>query len=283
MTISVQIIEDSISEADVRLTSFQLRYPRFIHAELMTHKSFSRSASSSRAIPVQKIIAAILADPAEPIEWGSNKRGMQAGEPLQGWRLWAVRRAWHFSKRCAILAARVGQAVGVHKQVINRILEPWSHISVVLTATDFKNFFALRCHKDADPTFQELAKLMRGAYMVGSPKLLKHGEWHLPYITDVDREAWHIEDLLEMSSARCARVSYNNHFGIRANIHEDKKLFKQLTGGELVHASPTEHQATPDRFRLKPNNESWNDLEKHGNLRGWKQHRKFIDGEFIEG
>lgn len=280
MTITVKIIEDSVSKEGKRLTTFQLYYPRFIHSEVMTHKSFSRSASSSRAMPVKLIIRAILDDPATPVEWGSNQRGMQAGVALQGWRLWLVKTAWHIGKHLAVLTARVATLSGAHKQVINRILEPYAHINVVLTATEYTNFFKLRCHKDADPTFQELAKLIRGKKTTSTPRVLQAGKWHLPYVTDKERAIYDNADLCIMSAARCARVSYNKHAGGAADFKNDLRLFNQLMGGEIKHASPTEHQAKPD---TKTSAGHWRAPDKHGNLVGWCQARKYLKGEFIQG
>lgn len=253
----------------------QLRYPRIIHSEFMTHKVFGRNGSSSRAITLSRMIEAILRDPAEPVEWGSNQRGMQAGEPLRGLRLAATRAAWHGAKRCAILMARVMQLAGAHKQVANRILEPWSHISVVVTSVYWDNFFALRDHKDADPTIQELARKMHKAYQTSQPRELAHGEWHLPYAEDPEMP---LGEAKIRSAARCARVSYNNHDGTTSSFTNDLRLVDQLLG-EPVHATPFEHQATPDGRR--PSNGAWNNPKLHGNLRGWKQFRKMIPNEAV--
>lgn len=176
MTITAKIIADSVSSEGIRLTTFQLRYPRIVHSELMTHRVFSRGASSSRAIPIGRSIAEILRDPAEPVEWGSNKPGMQAGAELSGIRRTLVKLAWHGTKRAAILGARISQWAGAHKQVANRILEPWSHISVVLTSTDFSNWFALRCHPNADPTLKALADAMYHVMEQSVPTSLQPGE-----------------------------------------------------------------------------------------------------------
>ena len=280
MTISAKIIADSVSSEGIRLTTFQLRYPRIVHSELMTHRVFSRGASSSRAIPISRSIKDILRDPAEPVAWGSNKPGMQAGAELTGIRRTLARMAWHGTKRCAILGARVSQWAGAHKQVANRILEPWSHISVVVTSTDYENWFALRCHPNADPTLKALADAMFEARKKSIPLTLQPGQWHLPYITERDRRDHEgdIEVLKKISAARCARVSYNNHDGRRSTLGEDEKLFEYLVADAPVHASPTEHQATPDK-RWSRNR--WAKPELHGNFRGWIQFRKTLPGEAV--
>lgn len=280
MTIEAKIIADSVSQEDIRLTTYQLKYPRIIHSELMTHRVISRNASSSRAIPIQKQIRNILQDPAEPVEWGSNQKGMQAGEPLTGWRLTATKFAWHSAKHAAVLSARLALKAGAHKQVANRILEPWSHISVVLTATDFRNWFALRCHEDADPTIRALAEAMLLVRKSSQPKLLMPGEWHLPYVSELEAALHNLEDQLRISSARCARVSYLTHEGQIPDLQSDFALFDRLVGSDPKHASPTEHQATPDKLWSR---NRWAKPDEHGNFRGWRQHRKMIEGEAVYG
>ena len=112
--------------------------------------------------------------------------------------------------------------LGVHKQHANRLLEPFQHITVVASATDWSNFFALRCHKDAQPEFQELAKAMYSLYTARIPKVLELGEWHLPFVTPEERLKFPIDDLITMSVARCARVSYNTHDGTEQSLEKDK-------------------------------------------------------------
>ena len=154
MTITAKIIADSISPAGARLTTLQLRYPRFIHAEFMTHRMFSRNASSSRAIPVERLIQDVLDDPAMPVFWGKNQPGMQAredhhalvgGEGVSGYDHFddSITReaAWLISRGIAIQHAREFAKAGYHKQIVNRLLEPFSHINVVVTATEWENFF----------------------------------------------------------------------------------------------------------------------------------------------
>jgi hypothetical protein len=278
MSVNVKIILDSISPEGIRLTTYQLRYPRMIHSEFMTHRVLSRNAGSSRAVPISEVIRRILADPANPSHWGSNKPGMQAGAELTGVRRVMAKLAWHGAKRAAIFSARVLQLAGAHKQVANRILEPWSHIEVVATGTDWVNFFALRHHKDADPTFRELAAKMTLALANSVPTKLHPGDWHLPYITEQDRiDVDHdIEKLKRMSSARCGRVSYLTHDNETPSLENDLKLFERLMGGDPKHSSPTEHQATPDK---KWTRNRWAKPELHGNLRGFIQFRKTIAGE----
>lgn len=286
MTIEAKVVADSISPEGVRLTTLQLKYPRFIHSELMTHRVFSRNASSSRAIPILTMLRNTVADMAEPVMWGSNNPGMQSKAPLTGFRLWIARRLWRVAGWVAAGFAYGLHLAGAHKQIANRIVEPWSHISVVVTSTDWVNWFALRDHPDADPTINLLAKKMRLAMGQSTPKKLAHGEWHLPYVTMTTHldaaayaEAGHgsIWDLLiKASVARCARVSYLTHDRKEPSLMADIKLYDRLVVSKPVHASPTEHQATPDKLWSR---NRWAHPAEHGNFFGWRQHRKQIEGE----
>jgi thymidylate synthase ThyX len=186
MTISAKIIADS-KVGSTRLTTMVLRYPRFIHAEFMTHRVFSRNASSSRAIPVQKMIEQVENDPAMPVWWGKNQAGMQAREALDPQTQEKALIYWHAQRYAAINHAHMLVSLGVHKQLVNRILEPWQHIEVVVTSTDWANFYALRDHPDAQPEIQALAQAMYAAHQSSTPVELKLGDWHLPFITPDDR------------------------------------------------------------------------------------------------
>lgn len=302
MTIEAKVIADSISEQDIRLTTFQLRYPRFIHAELMTHRLFSRNASSSRAIPVKRMIEDLRRDPAMPIFWGSNQPGMQAGAELTGGDLDRCKHEWLLAMEHAIHHAEFMMQSHLHKQIANRILEPWAHINVVVTATDYANFYALRRHKDAQPEIKALADAMFAAQNKSRPELLLPGQWHLPYITADDRsyvcnnigelshkilcDSAHVrkEALLRTSVARCGRVSYLTHDGRPTTIEEDLALYERLVGNAPLHASPAEHQATPDtRYLSGTDNGVWRNAAEHGNFTGWRQLRKMLPNEFVPG
>lgn len=318
MTITAQVIADSISPEGIRLTTMQLRYPRFIHAEAKTHRvitidgimyeetidtgfmddpDLSRNASSSRAIPVNRMIEDLRRDPAMPIFWGSNKPGMQAGEELNLAEIDFCKSSWNYAMLDAIRHVEGMVASGLHKQIANRILEPWAHINVVVTATDWENFFTLRRHADAQPEIKALADAMHHAMSQSTPTNLLPGEWHLPYITKDDRkeanfgpsQTYGRESLKAVSVARCARVSYLTHDGRQTTIDEDLALYDRLLGAQPLHASPAEHQATPDILNTGkeltqfPPEPGWEHPEQHGNFRGWIQLRKTLPGEFIAG
>jgi len=272
MTIQADIVEDSIGPNKKRITTFVLKYPRYIHAEVMTHRMFSRNASSSRAMPLKAVRKLIRQDMAIPTHIGLNKRGMQADEEVGKLKKILTISLWKALGKTSLFVSWIFDKMNIHKQVANRIVEPWSHITVVLTATDFDNFFALRFHKDAQPEIYELAKKMHESMSNGSPKHLKLGEWHLPFITKEDRlENDNIDVLKKRSAAKCARVSYNNHDGSKSSTKQDLALYDRLMGSIPKHSSPTEHQAMACK-----------DVSvRSGNLAGWIQFRKTIVDENI--
>ena len=288
--IQAKIIADSISPNYIRLTTMQLIYPRFIHSEFMTHRAFSRNASSSRAIPVKKMLEMICNEPAAPIHWGANQPGMQADlelldtyDPSIGTspKQYAKNLWLQAAKDAASMAERMME-IGVHKQIANRILEPYQHIQVVVTATDWDNFFELRAHPDAQPEIQALARLMKSAMDAHVPQRLNYGEWHLPYITEEDYQEMinqghsyeeMVGTLAQVSAARCCRVSYLKHDGRTATVDEDLKLCARLAGARPIHASPFEHQATPDQIA----GGHWDYKFLHGNFNGWIQYRKQLE------
>lgn len=288
MSAEVKVIVDSISPEGKRITTLQLKYWRAIHGEVMTHRVFSRNASSSRAIPVMKLIMQVLTDPAGPIHWGQNRPGMQATEELTGWRLGVAKGLWRTAGVVAAGFAWGMVKVGLHKQVANRILEPWQYIHVVLTSTEWENFFELRLDQDAQPEFRELAGKIKAALDQSVPAKLNHGEWHLPYVTDEDRERvksfaqtdeeyWNT--LKNISAARCCRVSYLRHDGKTPRIADDLSLCDKLVGARPLHASPFEHIATPDQLIAASRGlpAKWDAPQRHGNFIGWIQYRKLIE------
>jgi thymidylate synthase ThyX len=269
--IQAKIVEDSIAPSGARLTTFVLTYPRFIHSEFMTHRMFSRNASSSRAIPVKKSIQMVIDNPVIPLAFTKNKAGMQGGEALSGDQEAAAISAWLEGRDRAVEMAQKLADLEVHKQYANRILEPYSHITVVCSATDYANFFALRCHVMAQPEIMALADLMYEEYRTSSPKQMEIGDMHLPFVSDEERNELRQDDLIKMSVARCARVSYLNHEGKKPTIEEDKALYDRLVGSAPIHASPAEHQAI-----------AMGDPSRSGNFQGWIQYRKLLIDENVE-
>jgi len=315
MTISATIILRSKSqETGKEVATVMARYPHFIHAELMTHKDFSRNASSSRAIPIMRLIKNIIRDPAMPIYWGSNKPNMQAGAQLTGWKLWLAKKAWLGAMWMAIGFALILYWIGLHKQIGNRILEPWAHINTLITSSRWNNFYALRIHPDAQPEIHELAKCIKESIAAAPVQMLQRGMWHLPFasraqdwndaythckVNRITRDEPRYEEKLAhlklISTARCARVSYLTHDGRETTFEEDRKLADRLIGSTPLHASPAEHQCTPDWYDQKDAMMSrhagdgknlswqpeWENSHLHGNLSGWIQFRKTLKGEYV--
>lgn len=270
MTIEAKVVLDSISPDGIRLTTMQLRYPKMIHGELMTHRVFSRNASSSRAIPVERYIEQIRADPAMPVAWGKNQKGMQAQETIEDKDAEEAKRLWLEGREFAAQIATRLAALGVHKQLANRVIEPWVHISVVVTSTEWENFYGLRDHKDAQPEMKFLAETALDAHRKSEPQIVDYGYWHLPYV-DIEKERLSGAQAAMASVARCARVSYLNHDGTNPDILKDMELHHKLK--ESGHWSPFEHQATPLKI-VEGNDDNWS-----GNFYGWKQYRKTFQGE----
>lgn len=263
--ISAEIVADSVNVEGRRLTTMKICYPRFIHAEFMTHRAFSRNASSSRAIPVTRMLTSIDAELAEPVSWGRNQAGMQARVELDVTDRRAAQAVWRGAGRDAVRASQHLSEIGAHKQIANRVTEPWQHIDVVVTATDWDNFFALRCHADADPTMAELAWSMAHAYFrpQSQPRVCEHERFsHLPFVGEDEVRDLDERRALAASVARCARVSYRNHDGSAANLDRDLELADSLSASG--HWSPFEHQAMPG-----PGTRS-------GNFRGWIQYRQTL-------
>lgn len=296
------ILKSVAKETNVRLNTVQLVYPRFIHAELMTHREFSRNASSSRAIPVAKMIEQVRNNPAMPIHWGANQPGMQADNQLSDTDRERAILMWKYSAELAAGQAARMNELGLHKQVANRILEPFQWMHTIVTTASFTNWDGLRRHKDAQPEIKHLADICAEAVANAPDQVLEYGEWHLPYIQGSDWQAAsdflqkgriirsmpshdeQIEVLKKVSAARCARVSYLTHDGQAPTIEADLALFERLAGSQPIHASPLEHQATPDSksWISRMNKYDWDNPELHGNLPGWIQHRKLIPGEYIK-
>ena len=264
---TAKVIADSTSPSDTRLTTLEVRLHRFVLAELNTHRVFSRNSASSRAIPIAKQIERVLTDPALPLEYGSKRTGMQAGPPLEGEALVDAQQVWLAARDGAVAAAQELLRLGVHKQVANRLLEPFMWHTVIVSSTDWDGFWTQRCSPLAQPEIRVAAEAMRDAVRASTPTALASGDWHLPYITEDDRNETgraH-ETLRRVSAARCGRVSYLTQDG-RRDLDEDLKLYDRFVTADPPHASPLEHVATPVPAQ---------GARQVGNLRGWLQLRHF--------
>lgn len=273
MSYSATVLADSIAHG-VRLTTLEVVMPRIVLAEFNTHRTFSRNSASSRAIPVEKRIKQVRKAPFVPEAFGANQRGMQAGETLSRTKNWMARALWIAAMHLSCLAASLLARIGVHKQWANRLIEPYSFQTVIVTATEWENFFALRLSPEAQPEIRRVAELMKAAMDASVPAPRNVGEWHLPLVSSEDVEL-PLMDRVKCSCARCARVSYVTHDGKR-NPEADIGLHdKLLTSG---HMSPFEHAAQvqkPSRAKTPV---------FYGNFRGpWLQYRKQLPGEAVFG
>lgn len=265
MPIRATIIADSISEQGARITTFELEYPRFVHAELMTHRVFSRNAGSTRAIPAEKFRERVQRDPAMPVRWGINGKGMQDHGIADPAVAAEAEKVWLEARDNAIASAKRLGELGIHKQLVNRILEPWQHIVVLVTATSWGNWYHLRRDAKAQPEIKALADAMWVEHTSSAPRLVRPGEWHLPLVSADEVRLYTWADLCKISTGRCARVSYLTHHGVR-DTSADVSLHDQLQHDG--HWSPFEHPATP---HTAPH---W-----EGNFYGWQQYRKTIPNE----
>lgn len=329
--IKAKIICDSVNTDGKRLTTFELEYPRIVHAEFMTHRQISRNAASSRAIPFEKMLQQL---DGVPSRFGAAQKGMQDngeshtkqvcipteyfvnGEFFVDNDYVSAEEAWQEAKQSAVEYAKAFKESGYHKQIYNRLTEPFQMIKVIASATEWDNFFWLRDDVMADPTLAELARKMREAYDNSTPQLLKAGEWHLPYVDvtylfndETQQSTQHFivqdsegfgyyvstEQAIKVSAARCAAVSYRNE---DYTLEKCLQLYERLVGDERKHASALEHQATPIvrgtyENTHKPKNttrftDTWEEGISHtdrdgnlwsGNFKGFIQHRKTIKGE----
>jgi thymidylate synthase ThyX len=233
-------------------------------------RALSRNAASSRAIPIKKMIAAVRDEPAMPIFWGRNQSGMSARRELDDTAQGAAADEWRRALTNALASAeRLSESdIDLHKQLVNRLLEPFAWITVIVSATEWSNFFTQRCHPDAQPEIRHIAELMLAAYRASTPRTVAMGAWHLPLILDDERSLG--DDMLcKLSVARCARVSYLTHDGTRDHARDLELYERLMSGGANGHWSPTEHVATP---LADPR-------ETSGNFRGWRQFRKLFSQE----
>lgn len=271
----IQILADSLnSETGDRLTTFLLhRFPKCLLAELNTHRVFSRNAASSRAMPIKKVIEQIKADPFIPV-WTSHQAGMQGGESLSDRAKESATHVWLSSRDEAIERVEQLLELGIAKQNANRLLEPWLTVPVLVTATDWENFWELRCDPGAQPEFRAIALEMRESYGNSKPLDLKPGEWHIPFregipIVVSDGISENVEKslskALQIATARAARLSYQNHMGLIGHA-KDFELHDRLL--ESKHLSPFEHCA-----QARPTNGRWR------NFSGFRSYRAHLEGK----
>lgn len=255
MGYAAQILADSVSPLGYRLTTFQVTFPRIVLAEVNTHKMLSKSSASSRAIPVKDKIAQVVADPFMPEAFGKNRSGMQATEVLGDEQTQKARKIWDYLTEQAIIGAEQLAEIEVHKQLANRVLEPYSYHTAILTGTDWDNFEHLRVHPAAQGEFVTVARMMKELRAESTPQVLERGQWHLPHVPELQGEVTKRDEILaahrddvkfwtdwaKVSAARCGRVSF---------LRQDRRDFAADLARtedfiEKGHLSPLEHTARP--------------------------------------
>lgn len=285
--ITAKVIADSISPSGQRITTLEIEYPRFILAELNTHKMLEKNSSSSRAIPIIRMIEQVLENGAIPLYWGKTKSGMQADGELDVHNKQYSKDAWEIARDEAISSVECLSEYGLHKQTANRLLEPFQMMKTVITGTDWDNFFNLRIHPDAQPEFCMLAYKMYVAMKESVPTPLKAGEWHLPYVDssyELSEEGFPIlgtlryhtgevgtdsfkyltlEEAQRISASCCAQTSYRKSDD---SLEKADKIFDMLIKADVLHASPFGHLATP----VSPTHREW-DLETLHSVGLWEE------------
>lgn len=290
-----KVLQHSISPNGIELATFEIEFPRFILAEVNTHCMLSKNTASSRAIPIETYIEMVESNPVIPVYWGKRNKGMSAIEEVDD--IEKVKEVWLEGRNNAINTVRKLNELELHKQIANRILEPWVRAKTVISGTEWANFFWLRYHKDAQPEFKVLAKEMYDALKASSPTIIKYGEWHLPYVESVRREDGNLhyyneddeeitlDEAKKLSASCCAQVSYRK---LDKSDTKAENIYARLIESDPVHASPVEHQATPINLDNPESLEGITHMDTNHMLwsakfRGWIQHRKLIKNESVSG
>lgn len=281
-------------ESNVAMITYELELPRIILAELNTHKILVRNSQSSRAVPLKSAIKKIDdGDIFVPSYWGKNKSGMSATESLSQNDIEMCKDEWHYLAYVASASATVFDELKLHKQIAGRILEPFQMIKIVLSGTEWDNFFNLRIHPAAEPHFRDLAIKMYEANKEAPIVKLTSEQWHLPYITYKDDGYYDsvgnklsIEDARMVSLSCIAQTSYRKH---DESLEKAEDIIGKLFNGDVVHASPAEHIAKPMRCakadeeiytpflwesgvtHMDKNEDFWS-----GQLKHWIQYRQLI-------
>jgi len=301
---SSRILRDSISPNGDRLSTFEVTFPRMILSEFNTHCVLSRNSASSRAVPVLKRVREALEVPFVPNEFGRNQPGMSAAETLSPDEHALARNIWLNARNGAAKAtldlifgpdrltvpstndpafpdatlqaleasSDLDRELDVHKQIANRLLEPFLWHTAIATATDWSNFFALRANSAAQPEFRTIAIMMLDTMQASAPQELPAGTWHMPLILEDELPDAHsdADRWTNISAARCARVSYMTHDGVR-DIEADLELAGRLL--DDGHMSPFEHVARAMSVEEK------SIQARAGKLLGWIPFRSLIPNE----
>lgn len=323
MPFRVQVLLDSINGFGSRLTTFRLEFPTQILKEVNTHTILSRNASSSRAIPVKTKLEYLYGNADKgiapqfyrPMSVGKNRGGMQATETVDSVASDAFYNEWALLFDDVTKTVERMNALGVHKQEVNPLLEAFDWTRQVLSGTDWDNFFALRTHRDAKPAFRYLARAMYLAREKSTPKFLREQDWHLPFISEQDasRIRYEIKVLNKIPSFEngnifdlCKRViltdldDYSGH-SIRKEFDNDPATLMMCvcSAARCARVSLDSHK-TRKKSTLQDDADTFATLVKdeprhmsplqhqntpkfgrHGNHLHWLQFRKLISGENI--
>lgn len=316
MTYSARVLCDSVSPAGHRLTTMEVTLPRWELASLNTYRMWARNSASSRAIPVEKQLERVRNNPVTPLVWGRNQRGMQASEVLTVEEQLVAESVWEAASEDALCWCERLMDIGAHKQIANRLLEPFMWHTVLITATEWLNAINQRCHGAAQPEIRKPFEMLRDAMAASTPQYVryKNNGWHLPLVRGYDEETLRSEgyDLVAISTARCGRISYMTHEGKRDPDADIAMAGRLHAAG---HRSPAEHPARPmtpyelETYRMEhyvlDNGRAWDSREvieiggkardsggsfvvsrgptTHfcGPFNGWMQARKLIPGEAV--
>lgn len=298
--INAEIVEHSKSAHDgSEIITVNLRYGLIIHAEWLRHRMITNNVKSNRAIPAKVIRKEVLDDPYVPVWFGENQPGMVADNVAKKEKL--LRSLWKVARYPACFAHFIGEKLGLHKEVLNRLLMPWQWVRQTSTFTEGDNLYNLRLHKDAQKDIQAIVRCVYEAKKQSKPNILYSGEYHTPYVQkqriggtlhyiDNNGACLTVGDAIKCSAARCARSSYDKHDGTKTTAITDIPLYDRLIVSEPAHASPVENQATP-MLNAQLGEKGVTHLRSDGklcsgNFVGWIQHRQTLENhtcyEYVE-
>jgi hypothetical protein len=285
MKTEAKVILDSYING-VRVTTVELVIPRIVLSELNTHRVFSRNSGSSRATPFFKVLKSVC---FRPSVWRINGSGMQPKKDAGFIRSLLATIAWEKARIIAIaFSFFFNKILKIHKELSNRLLEPFQYTKVLVTSTDYQNFLVLRTHRTAQLEIREVAILLAEALDESKPQ---ERVIHLPYITALELEAAFVTsrqgnlrtffETIMASVARCARVSYLNFEG-STDFGKDIDLFTKLAVNKPPHLSPLEHVVMNAPFAFEVLIDANDHIDKgedlHGNLdRRVVQFRKLVE------
>lgn len=275
---SAKVIADSMFEGS-RLITLEIELHRFVLPEFNTHRSISRNFQSSRAVPVKQMIEQVRNNPAMPVHWGKNEPGMVANEQMTGEQLVDTKGEWFQAAMNAADSAEFMLEEGAHKQIVNRLLEPFMWTKGVATGTidAWQAFLKLRLHKDAQPEIKALAYEIGQAIINSSSAELSDGDWHMPYFGDgyyLKGCGIDVEEAVMISASCAGQVSYRK---LDDSLEKAKKIYDMLNlpseglyPENPPHFSPTEHQVMFERGSCKS-------LSGNFHKEGFIQYRKALE------